>query len=275
MTEPCIIYCDESGNDGPNYLEASAPFYVIARWVVPEKAVVDAAVEIESLRQKHCRDATELKFKTFRKKPSVVCETMTRLGQIGLVPIYVVAEKRYCVAGKIVETFLDPYYNNRLSMPFTYDLPTKQELANALYDRLSEKALRDFAAAYREPTQEGLESALAAIAAECRHCVIAGILPVNKSLHSLFDVLVRQVLEAGGPRHAQPLALHHEEDGLAAVIRRVDTQIVPPQLRAERRISNGVFQGYEPCPAGRIVGRYQGIPKEGGNACLPLRVWVP
>ena len=130
-------------------------FYVIAGWAAPDNtAIAEASVVIESLRQKHCKDAAELKFKTFRKKPWTVSETMTRLGKIGLIPIYVIAEKRYCVAGKIIETFLDPYYNDRLSMPFTYDLPTKQELANTLYERFADDVLRQFAAAYRDPTQK-------------------------------------------------------------------------------------------------------------------------
>jgi hypothetical protein len=50
MEESLLIYCDESGNDGPNYLNEQAPFYVLAGWVVPENAIVDAAVEMESLR---------------------------------------------------------------------------------------------------------------------------------------------------------------------------------------------------------------------------------
>src|SRR5208337_132298 len=136
MEKSSLIYCDESGNDVPNYLNEQAPFYVLAGWVVPENAIVEAAVEMESLRQAHCPSAPELKFKTFQRKPWAMSASMCRLGQLGLVPMYLVAEKRYCVAGKIVETFLDPHYNPALSMPFTGDIITKQGLANTLYERL-------------------------------------------------------------------------------------------------------------------------------------------
>lgn len=171
MEESSLIYCDESGNDGPNYLNDQSPFYVLAGWVVPENAIVNAAVEMESLRKAHCRDAPELKFKTFRGKPWAVSASMCRLGQIGLVPMYLVAEKRYCVAGKIVETFLDPYYNLALRTPFTGDIITKQELANTLYERLSDATLRRFAEAYRAPTHLDMEQALDEVSRECRHCV--------------------------------------------------------------------------------------------------------
>lgn len=171
MQESSLIYCDESGNDGPNYLNEQSPFYVLAGWVVPENAIVNASIEMESLRQAHCRDAPELKFKTFRGKPWAVTASMCRLGQIGLVPMYLVAEKRYCVAGKIVETFLDPYYNPALQSPFTGDIITKRELANTLYERLSDATLRRFAEAYRAPTHADMKQALDEISRECRRCV--------------------------------------------------------------------------------------------------------
>jgi hypothetical protein len=171
MQESSLIYCDESGNDGPNYLNEQSPFYVLAGWVVPEKAIVDATIEMESLRKAHCPDAPELKFKTLRGKPWAVSASMCRLGQIGLVPMYLVAEKRYCVAGKIVETFLDPYYNPTLRTSFTGDIITKQELANTLYERLSDDTLRRFAEAYRAPTHVDMEKALDEVSRECSRYV--------------------------------------------------------------------------------------------------------
>ena len=171
MESSSLIYVDESGNDGPNYLNEDAPFYVLAGWVVPEIATVDVTVEMETLRKAHCPRAAELKFKTFRGKPWAVSECLCRLGKLGLVPVYLIAEKRFCVAAKIIETFLDPYYNSKLSMGFTSDIITKQELANTLYDRLSEAALRRFAEAYRSPTQADFEQALEVVSRECCACV--------------------------------------------------------------------------------------------------------
>ena len=179
MSYPATIYCDESGNDGPNYVNREQPFYVIAGWVVPNDKIVNAAVEIERFRQCHCNDADELKFKTFKGKPWAVCELMERLGQIGLVPLYVIAEKRYCIAGKIVETFLDPFFNSKIASPFTSDIVTKQQLANTLYDCLSDETLKQFADAYRNPTKSGFETALSRIVAECQHRInpeLAGLL---------------------------------------------------------------------------------------------------
>lgn len=77
MKESSLIYCDESGNDGPNYLNEQSPFYVLAGWVVPANAIVEATIEMESLRKAHCRDAPVLKFKTLRGKPWAVSESIS------------------------------------------------------------------------------------------------------------------------------------------------------------------------------------------------------
>src|SRR5690349_17912865 len=114
MTDIVTVYCDESGNDGPNYLNPHQPFYVLAGWAVPDKRIVDATLAVERTRVRIVPDADELKFKMFKKsegRREAVIALMSELGQLGLVPIFVFAEKRFCIAAKIVETFLDPYYN--------------------------------------------------------------------------------------------------------------------------------------------------------------------
>lgn len=169
------IYLDESGNDGPNYVSQEDPFYVLAGWIVPDKAIVDSAVLMEQFRQQHSPQTFDLKFKMFRRRPFLLSELMTNLGQLGLVPMFVLAEKRYCIAGKIVGTFLDPFYSSKLRSPFGFDLDAKREIANTLYERLPTPVLNEFAAAYREPTQAAFESALSRVVESCRENVNAEV----------------------------------------------------------------------------------------------------
>lgn len=175
MSTRVTVYCDESGNDGPNYLNRATPFYVVAGWVVPEHSIVEATVAIELIRQKEFQKGTpELKYKLFdrneHKRKSLV-RLIDRLSELALTPVYVVAEKRYCVAGKIVETFLDPYYNELATNGFTWNIELKQEIANTLYDRLPSGVLEQFASAYRNPTKKGLADALTAVEDACLKCV--------------------------------------------------------------------------------------------------------
>jgi hypothetical protein len=83
----------------------------------------------------------------------------------------VVAEKRYVVAGKIVETFLDPAFNKTLRDGFTWDTLTKRELANTLMTRLPPDVLDRFAQAYREPSSEAFHSSLTEVATSARSLV--------------------------------------------------------------------------------------------------------
>jgi hypothetical protein len=171
MRDKSIVYCDESGNDGPNYLNPQQPFYVLAGWAVPSDRIVEATVAIERTRQRECRDAPALKFKTFKKserKRAALIDLICELAALGLIPIFLFAEKRYCVAGKIVETFLDPYYNPLVRNGLTWDVQTKQELANTLCESLPEATRRKFAEAYKDPTASGLTAALSEIIEESR-----------------------------------------------------------------------------------------------------------
>lgn len=171
MSDMATVYCDESGNDGPNYLNPQQPFYVLAGWAVPDDRIVDATLAIESTRSSQVPDAAELKFKTFKKsegKREAVASLMCGLGQLGLTPIFMFAEKRFCIGAKIVETFLDPYYNPLIRKGFSWDAVIKKELANAFYDFLPEVTLRQFAAAYQHTKESTLTAALTEVIEQSR-----------------------------------------------------------------------------------------------------------
>jgi hypothetical protein len=148
------VYCDESGNSGPNYIDIPQPFYVLAGWLIPDSHVVEVNVAIDEFRKKHFRQPNELKASAVLRDDVTKrnCADLFRtLGKLYCVPMYLIAEKRFCVAGKIVETFLDPAYNTVVKNPFTYDVISKQEIANTLYDRLPDEVIVQFAEAYRAP----------------------------------------------------------------------------------------------------------------------------
>ena len=80
------------------------------------------------------------------------------MGARGCVPMYLVAEKRYCVAAKIVETFLDPEFNNAFSMGFTSDFVTKFKSPTmcTTYSRTPLSGV--FAEIYRKPDDRSSEN---------------------------------------------------------------------------------------------------------------------
>ena len=178
-----IVYCDESGNSGPNYVDPAQPFFSLGGWCVPYGQVANAAAEVEIHRQRYSLQSPELKASNllrYEKGKQGAISLFRALGKHGCVPVYVVAEKRYCVAGKIVETFLDPAFNPLLQTPFIADTTTKQEIANTLYDRLPEQILNTFAAAYRRPSVELFTQVLDEVTAAVRSLV-------NDELADLMD----------------------------------------------------------------------------------------
>ena len=162
-----IVHCDESGNSGDNYLESEQPFYVLAGWITPANKLDEASGVVQKTLNNICPQRTELKAGAFLKnelRKNAAVDMFTQLGALGCMPIMVVAEKLYCLTGKIVETFLDPAFNATIGPAFTYDTETKKELANTLMARLPKEVLGRFAETYRHPTSEGFSHSLEEIA---------------------------------------------------------------------------------------------------------------
>jgi hypothetical protein len=200
MNERVTVYCDESGNDGPNYLNKDSPFYVLAGWVVPDESIVDAAVAIEQLRQAGFqKGTTELKYRLFDRndwRRKALVEIISKLGKLRLTPVYLIAEKRYCVAGKIVETFLDPWYNDLAKNGMTWNVVVKQEIANTFYNCLPDSTLERFARAYRDPTQADLGEALAEVEADCHRYINPELAKFVHGSHAKLDEIAAAEIKA-------------------------------------------------------------------------------
>jgi hypothetical protein len=194
LPQAAAVYCDESGNSGPNYIDLPQPFYVLAGWLVPNDRVVDVNVTIDEFRKAHFHQRDELKAEAVLRNDRTKrkCADLFRaLGKLYCVPIYLIAEKRFCVAGKIVETFLDPAYNAIVKDPFTYDVKSKQEIANTLYDRLPDDVIRQFAEAYRAPDAVTLAAALRRVIATVEAHVSPELAKAIGGCESFIDEIAR------------------------------------------------------------------------------------
>lgn len=159
------IYCDEAGNTGSNYLDPRQSIYVLAGWWVQSVSERKAESIVTAHLGLVSENGKEMKGARLIKRPEgqrAILALFRELGALGCLPQFVLAEKRYCVAAKIVETFLDPYYNPLLKQEFTADVKTKQDLADILYE-LPEEVLRQFALAYRSLDSNGLRQSLLTI----------------------------------------------------------------------------------------------------------------
>lgn len=172
-------------------MDPQQPAHVLAGWLVPadQRAAYAAAIVEAKLRNPQ---ASEFKGKNLLPTPRGR-ETARRIISgaldVGALPVFVIVEKRYCVAAKMVETFLDPFHNDG-----AYWLPTgadieRQAIANVFYESPS-VLLHDFANAYRDPNTESFARNIRALA---DYSNSIGRIDLSSSLLAQLDDLDRLV----------------------------------------------------------------------------------
>ncbi|MCY8932663.1 DUF3800 domain-containing protein [Bacillus atrophaeus] len=154
------VFCDETGNSGSNYLDLNQPFFVIAGWVVPNTILKNTAFLDE------CASSLgvpgELKSSKLLKRKKARQEFISlfeRLNELGCKPVFIYAEKKYCIAAKVIETLLDPEYNNQLDTWFTYDNVRKKALVEKVY-LFPDEQLANFIHAYKDGDAEKMTQSI-------------------------------------------------------------------------------------------------------------------
>jgi hypothetical protein len=159
---------DEAGNSGANYLDLDQPFYIVGGWIIPNSKIADSSLVREVATD--LRVDGELKGTNLtgnRRNQTKFNEMFDTMVTMGCKPTMVLAEKKYCIAAKVIETFLDPAYNNKVTNRYTYDNIMKKELAEKVY-KLSFDTLKQFAHAYRLLEVELLEQSLFGLCEELK-----------------------------------------------------------------------------------------------------------
>lgn len=155
-----MIYADETGNSGSNYIDKNQPFYIVGGWIVPLKHVNNTQI-LKELRDK-VQVTGELKgtkLTANKRNQKHITDFFKELRKMGFKQTLVFVEKRYAIAAKVIETFLDPVYNPKVTNRYTYDNVLKKELAEKVY-LLPESILESFANAYRLLDYNIMENAL-------------------------------------------------------------------------------------------------------------------
>ena len=152
------LYCDESGNTGGNFLDPAQPIYALAGWLIPTPEIQVAESRVLKFEQQFTSPGEETKSKSILKSQSgliAILNLFKSLGNGGCLPTFSMAEKKYCIAAKIVETFLDPAHNDRVHPDLLWDTPEKRNIAE-LFTELPQDKIENFAIAYRNADSIGL-----------------------------------------------------------------------------------------------------------------------
>jgi hypothetical protein len=144
------VFVDEAGNSGSNFLDLEQPFYVVGGWVIPNPQLKNDSLIKELAQTLNVKG--ELKGTNLtgnKRNQGLLKEFYNKLIELGCRQTVMFAEKKYCIAAKVIETFLDPVYNDRVSNRYTYDNVLKKNLAEKVY-KLPFETLKEFAEAYRK-----------------------------------------------------------------------------------------------------------------------------
>lgn len=170
------LYCDEFGNTGSNYLDQTQPHYVSAGWLVPSGKRLEFNDAVRALQRD--LDVVEL-------KSSKVLNTTTQhehvrrfLARVILdevaQPTYVIADKRFCLTGRIVWSLVDPVHNPEAAwLPNAYG-NDRQSVWEELDGVLSNDTLQRFQDGWRNRDPGALSDAISHIAADAE---AAGLQP--------------------------------------------------------------------------------------------------
>lgn len=148
------VYCDESGNSGGNYLDSQQPVFVLAGWSINRHDRHRADRIIERFKRVHFPDKTEMKgseILTSNHGQKIANELFAELGHVGCLPFFILAEKRYCVAGKIVEAFFDSEHNHKIHPSFSWMNGIKKDIAQIIYE-VSKESIEKFAYMHKNPS---------------------------------------------------------------------------------------------------------------------------
>lgn len=151
------LYCDESGNTGKNFADRTQPLFIEAGWYIRHDEAAATAQNFENLEERESYNKTEIKGAKLLKsgKGRAFLRAVSEMMGRDAIPYFYLAEKRYAICAKIVESLFDPAYNPEVQNEELWDPEARQEIAQALYDG-SEDLIYGFGAAYREKNADAV-----------------------------------------------------------------------------------------------------------------------
>lgn len=134
-----IFYIDESGNTGANWLDLSQPYFIYGGFLIAEHQLENInKLYLNWMNGLQRQSNKELKsskiIKNLKGRRAVVDILTNVLKQDSVIPFIWIADKKFLLSIKLVETFFDPEYNPRLDVSFISEFKVKTSLANFIYN---------------------------------------------------------------------------------------------------------------------------------------------
>lgn len=159
------LFLDESGNVGPNYLDREQLFHAEGGILVPDEAI-PALREIvaRGVARLRCSEIKAGRMLDSPRQSGILSVLLDEALQLeGVTVVFSVAERRFALAGRVVETLLDPDTNPAAGLLPAWSVDLREAAWDAVAS-LNDGVLEQFANAYREPDEATMAAAARALA---------------------------------------------------------------------------------------------------------------
>lgn len=163
------IYIDEAGNTGDDLIYGNQPFFTIAAIGVDDTITGSIQAEVRALRMKYrLPDTQELKASRLvgTRNEGILMDIFNILMEKTCLLFFTVVEKKFMIAGRIVEDLFDPGYNSKTNNSWALPGERKIDLANFLYENLSDQTIALSGTAFQKGELDQLQKAYESITAE-------------------------------------------------------------------------------------------------------------
>jgi hypothetical protein len=142
-TSTIKTYIDESGNSGKNLLDWEQPFFTLGAVLLDDSKLNEATKFISKIPNNFKNEQGEIKGNNIAcYNQSLAIEFLSEfLPQNADMFFFSVLEKKFMIAGQIVENFFDYVYNDNTDVSWSHKSDKKINLANFFYDNLSNNTI--------------------------------------------------------------------------------------------------------------------------------------
>lgn len=147
-------YIDEAGNTGSDLINKEQPFFVMVAVLVPEqqKRAMETYLK-EKFEKTKEKEETEIKGKSWCKSPKkqyVIKELISELKDEGGKVFAVILEKKYMIAGRIVQTFFDGVDNHTNNNLWNNNQCVAILTANKIAESFNDEEFEEIGKSFRE-----------------------------------------------------------------------------------------------------------------------------
>ena len=157
-----VTYIDEAGNTGEDIVNKSQPFFVMSAIMLPSSEITSILDILKhGFQQAKEKEETEIKgahwCKGGKKKQNAIRNIIKAVQEHNGKIIATALEKRYMIAGKLIQTFFDGVDNHTQCDLWIYDKKIALYSANKIYNELDDPTIENIGKLLNAPSEENFK----------------------------------------------------------------------------------------------------------------------